>query len=244
MTAVSIICTAAAGMEGIPMPYTPRMDDGITAILLGCFFLSAYILSRSRKFLQQLAKDFLLHRERPSIFTTSTATDLRYLLLLLLQTCVLGGIYFFDCSVDKHPALLGQCTPFLLLAIYTGGCLLYLFAKWLLYTFLGWIFFDKNIVSLWLESYSTLLYYLGFALFPLVLLIVYFNLSLQIVLVVGLILVLLFKILVFYKWIKLFCDNLHGILLLIVYFWAVEIIPCFLLQQGLVQLNDCLTIKI
>ncbi|MCD8292555.1 MAG: DUF4271 domain-containing protein, partial [Prevotellaceae bacterium] len=229
------LCTVAAGLEGIPMPYTPRMDNGITAILIGCFFLSAYILSRSRKFLQQLAKDFLLHRERPSIFTTSSASDLRYLLLLLLQTCVLCGIYFFDCSIDKYPRLLHQSTPFILLSLYTGACLLYLFVKWLLYTFLGWIFFDRSVVSQWLESYSTLLYYLGFALFPLVLLIVYFNLSLQIVLVVGLILVLLFKILVFYKWIKLFCNNLHGILLLIVYFCSVEIIPCLMMRQGLVR---------
>ena len=39
--------------------------------------LSAYVLSRSRRFLLQLVKDFLLHRERTSIFATSTAGDMR-----------------------------------------------------------------------------------------------------------------------------------------------------------------------
>lgn len=74
----------------VPIPYSPRMDDGITIVLLCCFFLSAYVLSRSRRFLLQLVKDFLLHRERTSIFATSTAGDMRYLLLLILQTCILS----------------------------------------------------------------------------------------------------------------------------------------------------------
>ena len=28
------------GAEGVPIPYSPRMDDGITIVLLCCFFLS------------------------------------------------------------------------------------------------------------------------------------------------------------------------------------------------------------
>ena len=90
------------GAEGIPIPYSPRMDDGITIVLLCCFFLSAYVLSRSRRFLLQLVKDFLLHRERTSIFATSTAGDMRYLLLLILQTCILSGVCIFNYSVIGH----------------------------------------------------------------------------------------------------------------------------------------------
>ena len=62
-----LMAWAVVGTEGIPIPYSPRMDDGITVVLLCCFFLSAYVLSRSRKFLLQLVKDFLLHRERTSM---------------------------------------------------------------------------------------------------------------------------------------------------------------------------------
>ena len=62
-----LMAWAVVGTEGIPIPYSPRMDDGITVVLLCCFFLSAYVLSRSRKFLLQLVKDFLLHRERTPI---------------------------------------------------------------------------------------------------------------------------------------------------------------------------------
>ncbi len=40
------------------------------------------------------------------------------------------------------------------------------------------------------------------------------------------------KILMFYKWLKLFCNNLYGGFLLILYFCALEIMPCFMLYQG------------
>ncbi len=238
-----LMAWTVGGTEGVPIPYSPRMDDGITIVLLGCFFLSAYVFSRSRRFLLQLVKDFLLHRERTSIFATSTAGDMRYLLLLVLQTCILSGVCIFSYCNDARPELVHHIPPFNLLEIYVGISLLYLFLKWAIYSALGWIFFDKSITTLWLESYSALLYYLGFALFPFALFIVYFDLSLQLTIIIGLILVFFTKILMFYKWLKLFCSNLHGSLLLILYFCALEIMPCFMLYQGVVQLNDYLIIK-
>lgn len=72
-----------SGFEGMPLPYSPRTDDVVALILLTCFFLSSFALARSKKFLSQQAKDFVLHRERTSIFAVSTAADVRYLLLLV-----------------------------------------------------------------------------------------------------------------------------------------------------------------
>ena len=206
--------------QGIPLPYIPGRDDTIALLLLCCFLLSSYILSRSRKFLLQLGKDFIMHRERASIFAISSGTDIRFLLVLILQTCVLAGIYLFVCF-----------------------SILYLFLKWSIYSMLGWIFFDKGTVDFWMESYSTLLYYMGFGLFLSILMVVYLNFSLQNCVIIGLLLLGLVKILMFYKWIKLFCHNLFGCFLLILYFCALEISPCIMLYSGLTQLNDFLTIK-
>ena len=88
---IRLLLTWITGFKGMPIPYSPKLDDGITILLLCCFFISAYVLSRSRKFLVQLMKDFLLNRERTSIFAATTAADMRYMLLLILQTCVLGA---------------------------------------------------------------------------------------------------------------------------------------------------------
>ena len=232
-----------SGIEGIPISYSPRTDDAIALTLLACFFLSSIALAKGKKFLSQQVKDFVLHRERTSIFDSSTAADVRYLLVLVLQTCVLAGITFFNYFHDMCPALMEHVSSLLLLGIYVGFCLVYFLLKWLLYMFLGWTFFDKNRTNMWLESYSSLIYYVGFALFPFVLFLVYFDLSFTNLIIIGSIILIFTKILMFYKWIKLFCGNLYGILLLILYFCALEIIPCFIMYRGVLQLNDYLIIN-
>lgn len=240
---IRLLLTWITGFKGMPIPYSPKLDDGITILLLCCFFISAYVLSRSRKFLVQLMKDFLLNRERTSIFAATTAADMRYMLLLILQTCVLGAVCTFNYLIDVRPELGERIPPYILLGVYLAIALLYLFWKWVTYSFLGWIFFDGNRTSLWMESYSTLLYFLGFALFPFALFLVYFDLSLLATVIIGLFLMFFTKILMFYKWIKLFCNNLYGVLLLILYFCALEIIPCFIVYRGVLQVNDYLIIN-
>ena len=232
-----------SGFEGTPISYSPRTDDAIALTLLVCFFLSSIALARGKKFLSQQVKDFVLHRERTSIFDSSTAADVRYLLVLVLQTCVLSGITFLNYFHDTCPALMDHVSSLLLLGIYVGFCLAYFLLKWLLYMFLGWTFFDKNKTNIWMESYSALIYYLGFALFPFVLFLVYFDLSLTNLVIIGSIILIFTKILMFYKWIKLFFHQFSGLFLLILYFCALEIVPCLLLYQGMIQMNNILLIK-
>ena len=232
-----------SGFEGTPISYSPRTDDAIALTLLACFFLSSIALARGKKFLSQQVKDFVLHRERTSIFDSSTAADVRYLLVLVLQTCVLSGITFLNYFHDTCPALMDHVSSLLLLGIYVGFCLAYFLLKWLLYMFLWWTFFDKNKTNIWLESYSALIYYVGFALFPFVLFLVYFDLNLTNLIIIGLTILIFTKILMFYKWIKLFFHQLNTLFLLILYFCALEIVPCLLLYQVLVQINNILLIK-
>ena len=232
-----------SGFEGTPISYSPRTDDAIALTLLVCFFLSSIALARGKKFLSQQVKDFVLHRERTSIFDSSTAADVRYLLVLVLQTCVLSGITFLNYFHDTCPALMDHVSSLLLLGIYVGFCLAYFLLKWLLYMFLGWTFFDKNKTNIWLESYSALIYYVGFALFPFVLFLVYFDLSLTNLVIIGSIILIFTKILMFYKWIKLFFHQFSGLFLLILCFCALEIVPCLLLYQGMIQMNNILLIK-
>lgn len=232
-----------SGFQGTPISYSPRTDDAIALTLLACFFLSSIALARGKKFLSQQVKDFVLHRDRTSIFDSSTAADVRYLIVLVVQTCVLAGITFFNYFHDTTPVLMERVSPLLLLGIYVGSCLAYFLLKWLLYMFLGWTFFDKNRTNMWLESYSTLIYYVGFALFPFVLFLVYFDLSFTNLIIIGAIILIFTKILMFYKWIKLFFHHFGTLFLLILYFCALEIVPCLLLYQGMIQMNNILLIK-
>ena len=221
-----------------PIPYAPATDDAVAIVLLSCFLLSAYALARGRRFLLQLAKDFLSDRQRTSLFAYSTTDDMRYLLLLILQTCVLGGVYVFACFADARPELTAGRSSLLCMAVYTGFWLAVTLLRWLLYSAVGATFFQSAQTGSWLESYLTLLYYLGFVLYPLLLLSVYLDWPVELLLAWGILVALCFKIMVFYKWKQLFCDNLHGILLLFLYFCALEIVPCFVLYRALIQITD------
>ena len=239
----SVLSVCTVGLEALPLPYSPGRDDGISLVLLACFFLSSYVLAHSYKFLLQLGSCFLLHRDRASIFGTSAGSDMRYLLLLVLQTCILTGLYIFICFSAARPEQVSEINSMGLLGVCVAGSLVYLSLKWLAYALLGWIFFDKSVSSFWAESYATLIYYSGFLVFPFLLLAIYLHFSLQISVIIGLFLLGLVKILILYKWIKLFCYNLFGGLLLILYFCALEIIPCVMFYKGMTQLNDYLIIN-
>ncbi len=239
MIPVLLACAAWESETGIPLPYSPRTDVCTTTVLLCCFFISAYVLAHSRKFLMQQADGFLLHRERPSIFATSTGSEMRYMLILIIQACILAGLYLFICFVEGRPALVAVNLPTCaLLGAYIAVCCGYILAKWLSYILLGWIFLDKKDKEIWLESYSTLIHYVGFFLFLQSLSAVYFDLSLIAVVTAGLLLLFLVKLLMLYKWLRLFCRHFYGCFLLILYFCALEIIPCMLLYKGLLRLND------
>jgi hypothetical protein len=163
--------------------------------------------------------------------------------LLVLQVCVLTGICFFNYFDHVNPLLIHHAHPYLIWGIYTGVSLVYIILKWLMYFALGWVFFDEEITEMWLESYSTIIYYLGFALFPFVLCFVYFDLNTGIMVFSGILLILFAKSLIFYKWLKFFFNNIYGLLLLILYFCALEIIPCMIYYQVLVKINNLLLLK-
>lgn len=231
-------------MMNIPIPYTPKVDDGIAIILLCCFFISAFVLAKTKKYLWLQGKSFILHKDRNSIFASVPATDLHLLMLLVIQTCILSSTCFFNYFDNKIPLLVQHVHPYYLLGIYVVITFLYLIFKWAMYSFLGWIFGDKGTTDQWLESYSTLVYYLGFALFPFVLLSVYFDLKVDVMVVFGLIFIFLAKLLLFYKALKFFFNNINSLVPLILYFCALEIIPCLIYYQVLIKINSLVLLKI
>jgi len=233
-----------SGLVGTSLPYRLRTDDGITGLLLLCFILTSYVFAFGKKSIIEHAKNLFSRKEQIDFFGKATASDLRHRIMLRLQTCILMGLFIFDYFHDYNPLMVNQKSIYCILGIYIGICLVFYAAKWMLYRFLGWIFFNKSTTAAWVISYSTIINYLGFCFFPLILLMVYFDLSTSIILIIGLILIIFAKILMFYKWLKFFFNDLHGLLYLIVYFCALEILPCFLLVQGLLQTNIILQLKL
>ena len=229
---------------GNPQPYLPAHDNTITIILLFCFFITCLSLANSKQFLLELGKNFINSKAHISAFSTSTNTEIYSLFLLILQSCILSGVTTYITLSSYYPSTIFSYKSSQIIGFVTLISLLYLLMKWLIYSSIGWIFKEKEKTAIWIESYSTIIYYLGLTIYPVVLFIIYYNTSDYTIVYIGIGLFILTKCLILYKWIKLFSKKICGHLLLFLYFCALEIIPCVILYKCMSKYLDVLTINI
>lgn len=232
------------GLEGEPLPYRLSSDTGVMILLCCCFLLTTHVLSSGRRFLLQQLKEFAHIGYRGSVWSGSTAEDFRFRLILAGQTVVLLGISSFDYFTGRYDGLLRGVSIWGMLGANIGLCAGYFLLKWVLYSFLGWIFCDRFKISLWKDSYFVVFSYLGFLFFPFVLLSVCFDGPQWGMFLIGLVLLVFVKILLFYRWTKLFFNNIYGLFGLFLYFCALELMPCLVLFKVLDEINHILLIKI
>lgn len=222
------------GMKGEPLPYMPRLDWVNTSLLFLCIFMVCYVLSKERSHLQQQIRYFFSAKERGSFFDDATATDMRHTLVLIFHTCILLGFCAYHYCTHSFPALLNEVNHALLLGIFVLVMIVYMLAKWGIYSFVNWVFFDKTRNMLWVNSYFFIIIWLGLVLLPVILLSVYFSLLPPTSFLLIALAVFLAKILLFYKCFSNFFQRIHGLFHLILYFCTLEILPDLLLWKGII----------
>ena len=230
------------GVAGDPVPYTVANDNFITSILLFCFILASIAFAQSRQFIIRQAKTFFRTPRVGTTVITETSNELRFQFFLVLQTCLLVGIGYF---VYSRASISDTFTidQNLVISIYTGCVAAYFLIKAFLYSVTGWIFFDKKKNEQWLKAFLFLISCEGVLLFPAIMLVTYFGLSLQTAVIYALVVVGLVKLLSFYKsFIILFRRN-GSFLQIILYFCALEVVPLFALAGGLVLISHYLKIN-
>lgn len=232
-----------AGIVPVVRPYLLRSDGVVACFVFLCFIILSYVLARSKSFLLQAVHSFFVLKIRVGVFDSFTASDARYRLILLFQTCVLFGFCAYDYLSGKnslvfllypHVGLLGM-----LIAIF----ILFFLFKCLLFKMVNRLFFDKVSARVWMDSFFNVLVGIGFLLSPIILLIVYFDLSADNAIYSSLFVVLISKIFLFYKCKTTFFNKFHHCLHLILYFCTLEIVPDLLFWKGIVLMNTSLVLN-
>lgn len=231
------------GLSGILMPYQMRSDWLVTSILFLCFILVSFVLSRDMKHLRQQLKNFISNKERASLFDDRTATDMRHTLILVFQACILLGFCVYKYFTNTDVLLFKVVPHYLLLGIYIGFILLFFIFKWVIYSFVNWIFFDKAKNIMWMESYFSIVITVGILLFPIILLIVYFDIISQFAPYFICSVIIIAKILLLYKCVNNFFNKIYGAFHLILYFYALEILPELILWRGISVANNVLILN-
>lgn len=228
-----LLILLTGGMKGEPLPYLLRSDWMVTLVIFLCLISMSYIISKTKKHLQQQLRSVFSSRERASFFDDATATDIRFSLTLILQTCILLGFCVFYYISHSNAELIKQFNHFLLFISFTLSIIVYLIAKWGIYEFINWIFFKKERNLLWTTTYFNNIICLGLILFPILLLVIYFDLDFQISQITILTGIIFTKILLFWKCFNNFFNKIHGFFHLILYFCALEILPDLIVWKGI-----------
>lgn len=229
------------GMEGEPIPYTLYQDTIITGIVFIAFLLLCYVLNRGHKLILHQIKNFFTERERNNLFV-ETGSEFRYQLFLLAHTILMTGLLFFRLRlIPGEPLKLNP--SWFPLSICIGICLLFYLFKFLLYTFVNWVFFEEKKYDRWNEIYTLLLSLQGLVLFPLVLLSIYFQLSDANTEIIFLCTIVFIKMLLFYKGFSIFFAKIRGLLCNILYFCTLEMIPSLILWRIMSEINEVWNIK-
>ena len=229
------------GVAGDPIPYTIHGDDVITGILLLCFIMALVSYAHSRTFFLHQLKNFFYIPRGGNNYTENSGN--MFLLFLNLQTCLLLAIisYFYTTTYLADTFILDE--PYYLIAIYAGGFLTYFVLKSIVYQMVNHIFFESKKSRQWIWSLTFITALEGMVAFPIVMMQVYFGVSMQNVVYIFIFILILTKILTIYKCWTIFFRQMSGFLQIILYLCALEIIPLLSIVGGLTLITDQLKVN-
>lgn len=230
------------GVAGDPMPYSIASDNVITGILLACFVIMMIALAQSHKFILRQARNFFYVQHGETTIISETSSEIRFQFFLMLQTSLQLSLLFFlyTRATVSDTFIIEQ---YQVIGCFTGVIGIYFLFKMLAYTIANLTFFDKKKNEQWIKSFLFIISIEGVLIYPAVLLISYFGLSLTHSLTYTAIVVILLKILSLYKTHLIFFRQSGSFLQNILYFCALEIIPLLILWGVLAMINGYLKIN-
>ena len=222
------------GEAGDPVPYSMRSDDVLTALLIFCFIIAVTAYKGTRRFVTMQAKAFFRKKGQGASDMSETTAELRSQFFFVLQTCLLLAVTSFIYTLENVADTFILASQYQLVAVFFGVYVAYFTVKALA--------FGRRDSVLWLKAAMFAVSVEGVALFPLVLLMSYFDLSMQKAAAYVAFVIVLVKIALFYKSFILFFRHKAFCLQIILYFCALEIMPLLTLWGVLVKVVDHLKI--
>lgn len=221
------------GFTGSPQPYSFRSDDYVTALLLVCFLLTAWVLSHSWPFLRGRIASLFRDKSAAEYGSERTNSEMRGVVYLVFQAAFAFSLLFYDTLHHDPTTAPLPDSPYLLLALATGGFLLLVALKTLLYSLVNHVFFDRSQCVQWTDSYIFSVVGLGLLILPVALLVVYFDLDYSMQRYLFFCMLGIVKIALFLRCFRTFFATRGGLVHFILYLCALEIVPALTLWRVL-----------
>ena len=215
--------STGVGESGTPQPYTLRGDNAISISLLLCFMVYVLSVARSGRFIGRQLKDFFRSTRVASDDTPPLHTP--FYVIMAFGTCFMLAICSFFYATEQMEYEFVIESQVLVIALFIGLFAVYFFLKWLAYRLVNEVFFGSNKSLQWTRAYLLLTALEGVLLFPLVIVIVYLGLTVQNALFCFAFILILNKVLTFYKCWDIFFKQKGRFLQIFLYFCALEATP-------------------
>ncbi|MCI6234133.1 MAG: DUF4271 domain-containing protein [Prevotella sp.] len=231
------------GILGDPVPYALSNDSTISGLILGIFILALLSVSGSLTFIMRQAKNFF-YLPRTAANITETTGEIRFQLFLVMQTALLIGIiyYLYSHTIAQLDYVLDS--QILVIAIFSLITIGYFVFRGVAYNVVNWVFFTRERTDQWNKTLMFLTSLEGVALFPMVVVQVYFRINMSTTLVYAIAVIVLCKILLFYKAYVIFFRRRPLSLQIFLYFCALEIVPVMALIGAFTLTDSYLTLNI
>ena len=231
------------GVAGDPVPYTVQHDNVIISLLLLLFVLATIAFSNSRHFVVRQTKNFFSTNREGMTEITETAVEIRFQAFLTFLNSLLLSILFYFYTLNFIGETFLLDSQYHLIAIFLGMTVVYYLVKTMLYAIVNNVFFDGKKNRQWMKSFLFITSIEGVSLFPLVVVWIFFDISIQNAVIYVVIVISIVKILELFKCFLIFFRQNVVKLQIILYFCTLEIIPMALLWGALVFTANSLKIN-
>ena len=221
------------GMVSAMRKKTLANDANTAGLLLLTFICLSIIFSKGRYLIAYRIKDFFHSKRKYSdeFVNPNTSAWRNTFVLCSVLSLSLSMVFYFFTRDNYSSAMWNPYIPFMLVIGCFLVCLAWIYLKALLYYFLNWIFFDRESNKKWMSSYFLIYSLLSFVVFPISLLAIFGNLTPQVTLYSLLFVLIIAKILLFFKVVSNFKVKNGEYLYIFLYFCAVEIVPALAMWQ-------------
>ena len=230
------------GMAGDPMPYSYANDNLVTSLLILGFILISFAFSRMSNFIVGQAKNFI-HPSQNSLSLSETSGEIYMQIVLTGLTCIVYALLYYLYATEFLATTYVTSSEYALLCIFLGVFVGYYLLRFGLYSMVNNLFFDSGRNKKFLTSLLYLSSLEGLLLYPALALLAFMHLPAQNAIWYCIFVLILVKILTFYKSFTIFFKQNDLFLQIILYFCALEMVPLISLWGGLSVIVDILKIN-
>ena len=230
------------GMAGDPIPYSYANDHLVTSLLIIGFLLIAFTFSRMSNFIVGQAKNFI-RPSKNSLSLSETSGEIYMQIILTGLTCIVYALLYYLYATEFLASTCVTSSEYALLGIFLGVFVVYYLLRFGLYTMVNNLFFDSDRNKKFLTSLLYISSLEGLLLYPALALLAFMHLPAQNAIWYCIIVLILVKIMTFYKSFTIFFKQNDLFLQIFLYFCALEMVPLMTLWGGLSVIVDILKIN-